>query len=446
MTRRVWLIGIVGTLALAAIVAYGLYLTRPMPLRIAVGPPGSEDARLITAIAAQLGRDRASIRLRVVPKDGPDDAAAAIDSNEVSIAVVRRDVAMPAKGQAIAILRRNIVVLVVPPDSKIEKVSDLAGHKVGFIRRTINGRLLTTLLTHYEVRPNDINGVAVDPSEVGEVMRAGKIDALLLTGAITNPILPDLVAAMSRDGRPPKFIPISEAEALAQRLPAYESTQILAGAFGGAPPRPAESVETIGFSHYVMVHSSLDDQTAGDLARLLFNIRPSLSAEFPAIARIEAPSTDKDAAVTVHPGAAAYFDGTQRNFFDRYSDYFYITVMLVSIVGSAAAGLVTFSNNSNRQNNKILLNRLLDIAKSAHGAETELELNTLRDQADEILSSTIAQAADDRVSQAGLSAFTLALDQARQAIAGRRAVLLARPAAHVEPLAPRRLRPTSRPL
>jgi TRAP-type uncharacterized transport system substrate-binding protein len=160
MTRRIWLIGIVGTLALAAVVAYGLYLTRPMPLRIAVGPPGSEDARLISAIAAHLGRDRAAIRLRVIPKDGPDDAAAAIDSDEASIAVVRRDVAMPAKGQAIAILRRNVVVLLVPPDSKIEKVSDLSGHKVGFIRRTINGRLLTTLLTHYEVKPHDINGVA----------------------------------------------------------------------------------------------------------------------------------------------------------------------------------------------------------------------------------------------------------------------------------------------
>jgi TRAP transporter TAXI family solute receptor len=446
MTRRIWLIGIVGTLALAAVVAYGLYLTRPMPLRIAVGPPGSEDARLISAIAAHLGRDRAAIRLRVIPKDGPDDAAAAIDSGEASIAVVRRDVAMPAKGQAIAILRRNIVVLLVPPDSKIEKVSDLSGRKVGFIRRTINGRLLTTLLTNYEVKPHDINGVAVDPGEVGEVVRTGKIDALLLTGAISNPILADMVTAMSRDGQPPKFIQISESEAIAQRLPAYESTQILAGAFGGTPPRPADSVETIGFSHYIVVHSNIDEQTAGELARLLFGIRSSLAGEFPAIARIEAPSTDKDAAVSVHPGAAAYLDGTQKNFFDRYSDYFYLMVMLVSILGSGAAGLMTYSNSANRQNNKLLLNRLLEIAKSAHGAETELELNALRDEADEILASTISQAADDRVSQAGLSAFTLALDQARQAITARRAFLHARAPAQVEPLAQRRLRPTSRSL
>ena len=255
----------------------------------------------------------------------------------------------------------------------------------------------------------------------------------------------DLVAALARDGKPPKLIPISESEAIAQRLPAYKSTQILAGAFGGTPPRPAESIETIGFSHYVVVRTSLDDQTAGDLARLLFAIRSSLAAEFPAIARIEAPSTDKDAAVPVHPGAAAYFDGTQKNFFDRYSDYFYLAVMLISILGSAAAGLVTYSNSANRLSNKLLLNRLLAMVKAAHGSQTEVELNALQDEADEILATTIAQAADDRVSQAGLSAFTLALDQARQAIAARRAALLVQPA-QVASLAQRRLRPASRPL
>ena len=79
---------------------------------------------------------------------------------------------------------------------------------------------------------------------------------------------------------------ISESEAIAQRLTVYEATQIVAGAFGGTPPRPVESVETLGFSHYIVARSSLDEQTAGDLARLLFGVRSSLAAEFPAIARI----------------------------------------------------------------------------------------------------------------------------------------------------------------
>ena len=71
LSRRVWLIAIAGVLAFAAVVASTYLLTRPMPLRIAVGPPGGADARLVAAIAAQLGRDKDSIRLRVVQKSSP---------------------------------------------------------------------------------------------------------------------------------------------------------------------------------------------------------------------------------------------------------------------------------------------------------------------------------------------------------------------------------------
>ena len=43
--------------------------------------------------------------------------------------------------------------------------------------------------------------------------------------------------------------------------------------------------------------------------------------EVPAAAKIEKPNTDKDAALPAHPGAAAYIDGTERTFMDKYSDY-----------------------------------------------------------------------------------------------------------------------------
>ena len=51
-------------------------------------------------------------------------------------------------------------------------------------------------------------------------------------------------------------------------------------------------------------------------------------------AKIEKPDTDKDAAVTVHPGAAAYLDGELKTFFDRYSDLLYWGLMAMSVLGS----------------------------------------------------------------------------------------------------------------
>src|ERR1700742_4642626 len=111
-----------GLIALAAVllcagvggVAY-YFLSQPTTLRFAVGPPNSEDVKIVQAITAQLARDRANIRLiPEVVDGGPTAAAAAIDNGKADLAVVRRDVAMPHDGQVVAILRRNIVVFVVP--------------------------------------------------------------------------------------------------------------------------------------------------------------------------------------------------------------------------------------------------------------------------------------------------------------------------------------------
>src|SRR5262245_25836268 len=90
-----------------AAVAYH-FANQPTELKIAVGPPNSEDARVVQALAAQFSRDRSGIRLNVeVLPGGPPEAATAIDKDKADIAVVRRDTGMPKNGQVVAILRKN---------------------------------------------------------------------------------------------------------------------------------------------------------------------------------------------------------------------------------------------------------------------------------------------------------------------------------------------------
>ena len=80
-----------------------------------MGPPNSEDTRVVQSIAAQLAREQFNIRLQTKVLDGgPPAAAAAIDNGQADLAVVRRDAGMPKNGQAVAILRKNVVVFIVP--------------------------------------------------------------------------------------------------------------------------------------------------------------------------------------------------------------------------------------------------------------------------------------------------------------------------------------------
>ena len=52
-------------------------------------------------------------------------------------------------------------------------------------------------------------------------------------------------------------------------------------------------------------------------------------AEQPIFAQIAAPSTDAAAYIPLHPGAAAFYNGTQQSFMDEYGNWIYLTPMIL---------------------------------------------------------------------------------------------------------------------
>ncbi len=88
----------------------------------------------------------------------------------------------------------------------------------------------------------------------------------------------------------PVFLPIAEAKAIAQRSPAFEGVEVMRGAFGGAQPKPPEDFDTLGVSTRLVARSSLGNETAGALTRLLLAARPGIAARIPIANRIEAPA------------------------------------------------------------------------------------------------------------------------------------------------------------
>ena len=72
------------------------------------------------------------------------------------------------------------------------------------------------------------------------------------------------------------------------------------------------------------------------LTQTIMRVRRDLMAEQPIFAQITAPSTDADAYLPLHPGAAAFYNGTQQSFMDEYGNWIYLTPMLL---GGAATVL-----------------------------------------------------------------------------------------------------------
>ncbi|HMH98693.1 MAG TPA: TAXI family TRAP transporter solute-binding subunit, partial [Bradyrhizobium sp.] len=225
----------------------------------------------------------------------------------------------------------------------------------------------------------------------------------------------------------PTFLAIDTAEAIAQNHPAYEASEIPAGAFGGSPAKPEEDVKTISFSHHIVARKGLSEVTIAAFTRQLFAIRQSLKTEFPLAAKIETPDTDKDATIPVHPGAAAFVDGEEKTFLDRYSDYIWWGLMALSAMGSAGAWFAGYLKKDERDGNSSQRERLLDMLTAARHSDSAEELDQMQSEADEILRDTLRCFENGAIEQGSLTAFNIALEQFHNAVADRKTLLTSMP-------------------
>jgi TRAP transporter TAXI family solute receptor len=433
--RKMTMILLAAALALVGTGTSAYYFSmRPTPLRIAVGPANSDDVKVVQALVQAFSRDHNSVRLRPLLTDGASDSAKALSDGKADLAIIRGDLEVPKNARAVATLRKNVAVLWVPPKAKgkksgpkITKISQLAGRTVGVVGRTqANVNLLNIILRQYGVDPAKVTITQFSTTEVAEAAKDQKVDAFLAAGPINSKITNDAISASSHDGTP-TFLAIDSAEAIAQNFPMYEASEIPAGVFGGSPARPDDDVKTISFSHHIVARQGLSETTVAAFTRQLFAVRQQIINDFPLAAKIETPDTDKDAVIPVHPGAAAYVDGEEKTFLDKYSDYIWWSLMGLSAMGSAGAWFASYMKRDERNNNSTLRERLLDMLAVARHSDSVEELDQMQTEADKILRDTLTCFEHGAIEEGSLTAFNIALEQFHNAVADRKALLANEP-------------------
>jgi TRAP transporter TAXI family solute receptor len=424
-----------GLLCFAAAAA-GLYLVlRPQTLRIAVGPPGSDDVKIIQAMAQTFARERSHVRLSPEITDGATESISMLRQARIDLAVARGDLDMPADAQSVAILRKNVVVLWTPAGQgskgakkgkghKIKDLAGLAGHKIAIIGRTeANVKLLHVILGESGIAPEKVAIAQFGTGEIADMARDPTIDAFMAVGPLNSKITADAIAATARSRGEPKFLGIDVADALVQKHPLYEAAEIPGSTFSSSPARPDDKVETVSLNHLIVARKSASEETIGAFTRQLFADRQALLKEVPGVATIEKPDTDKDAAIPAHRGAAAYIDGTERTFLERYSDYMWGALLLLSGLGSAGAWLRSYFKRGEKANNSSLRDRLRAMIPQARQCTSMEELDKMQIEVDEILDDTLNCYDDGAIEEGDLSAFGLLLEQFHRAVADRKATI-----------------------
>jgi hypothetical protein len=308
--------------------------------------------------------------------------------------------------------------------SKIKEIGDLAGHHIGVVGSSqANTALLRVILTESGVNPDKVAVSRYDTAHVSEMALDPALDAFMTVGPLDSKITAEAIALTARLRGEPRFLPIDVSEAIAERHPRYESEEIPGSSFSSAPARPADKIETVGVNHLIVAPKGLSETTVGTLTRQLFAARRLLATELPAAARIAKPDTDKDAALPAHPGAAAYIDGNERTFLEKYSDYIWAAILLLSGLGSGMAGLRHYLKRDERERNTQHRDQLL--AKIAKVREIDLldDLAAMQREVDDLLRETLDCYDEGLIEAGGLSAFSLVLEQFHHAVADRRAAL-----------------------
>src|SRR5262249_11230484 len=157
----------------------------------------------------------------------------------------------------------------------------------------------------------------------------------------------------------PTLIPIESAEAIAAVTKYYESYDLPKGTLQGSPAIPDDDLTTLRVPFYLVAKKNLSDDVVGSLTKAIMDARRDLIGEYPVLAQTREPNTDKDDGtdtfIPVHPGASAYFDGTQKTFLDRYGDQFFYGSMILGTLSSIFAGAWKFMMKKNEPENLPLM-------------------------------------------------------------------------------------------
>ena len=424
--RFVLLLGAVGLATGAGLLGYRYY-TRPTTLSVAVGSIDGEAAKAMSAIASRLASTNAPVRLRVIDSGTALEAAHAFSAGKADLAVVRGDVGDLSQAQAVVIVSHVVVLVIAPPGSAIDSMDKLKGRRVGVISADTNARIVDVLSKEYGLdRAKVFKDIALPDAR--RAVQSKEVNALLVVVPLAEKYLSlvrDLFAQSSK--AVPVLLPIESAGAIAQANRAYESFEVPKGTLRGSPPVPEDDLTTLRASFYLVANKKLGNDLITSLTETIMHVRRELLAEQPIFAQITAPSTDADAYIPLHPGAAAFYNGTQQSFMDEYGNWIYLTPMLLGGMATVFAAAWKFLGLGKPVTILGPLDSLYALGRRIRKAGTEAELSDIEEEIDTILRTQRARSAGGDETAVDDATLNVAAHRLESLIHDRRTMLAKRP-------------------
>jgi TRAP-type uncharacterized transport system substrate-binding protein len=416
-SRVALVLAIVAIGAGASFYAYR-YFTRPVTLTIAAGSVDGEGQRLMTAIGARLAASKSPVRLKIIDKGSALAATQAFAKGEVDLAIVRPDLGDMSNARTVVLVTNGVLLMIALPGHKIESIDDLKGKTLGVVGGPVNKQLLDALDREYDLTRSKVHFKDLLPAEIPAAIGSKQVQALMIVAPISERYLTQIRVLFPRDAKQkPTLLAIESAGAIAAVNKAYESYDLPKGTIRGSPAIPDDDLTTLRVPLFLVAKSTVSNDLITDLTKAIMEGRSSMIAEYPLVAQIAAPSTEKDAAIPIHAGAAAYFGGDVPTIFDKYGDQFFYASMLLGMVSSVVAAIWKFMLVGPEGGTSRPPERLHSMTSRIREAKNEDDLEKIEDEIDEIIRKELAKTGEGEVD---VGALTIALSRLEYLIGQRR--------------------------
>jgi TRAP-type uncharacterized transport system substrate-binding protein len=375
--------------ATCLILAGWYYLTAPQTFRVAVGPEGSPQHRYLQAMARALREAQKPFRLELVTVPGSAAAGALLDGRKVDLAVLRSDNNTSLEARSLAVLEKRSLVIVTRKDSGIASISDLKGRTTAILEPGFDPNLpiIERILAHYGIRTPAANVQELNARDFAQAPKT--YDAYIVIADPASGAAKEAIdAIMKREEADLDFVAVPAPDGLTMRLREVQKVSVPEGAFGGSPPSPSETLETVALTYELTASSNISQADGTALLTALIDLRTRMRRLVPSHALdVEPPPVDQPRRFLPHVGAAAYVnDDEAQTFLETYSDQIWLGLFILSIAGSSVTGFLAWSGFFDAPHSRRAIHgRVSSLARRLCAADEAIDLDAAQGEIDEIV-------------------------------------------------------------
>jgi TRAP-type uncharacterized transport system substrate-binding protein len=422
---RILLVGIITAVGIGGGWFVYRYFAKPVHLTVAAGSVDGEALALVSAIAARLTASNAHVRLKVVDSGTSAKASEMLAAHKADLAIVRGDTGGLSDARSVLLLTHGVVLLVAPSAASADSLGDLRNTTIGVVGGPINAPVVEALKEVYQFDPAKVTFQDVAVTDAAAKLSSGQVHALLAVVPLTEKYLAKVRQFFQKGdakGSAPKLIEIASAGAVANVAQYYESYDIPKGTLRGAPPVPSDDLTSLRVSYFLVANKSVNAEDITDLTQSLVDVRRDLLSQYPILAQAAAPSTDADALIPIHPGAATYYNGNRQSFLDKYDDKIYYASLLLGSLISIIVAAWRFAGSGIASQN--MLEPLYALGSEIKSAKSEEELEEIEKRIDDMLKAELARNANgEGADSTEMAALSLAAHRLQYLMSHRRTLL-----------------------